>query len=209
MKRLVVVVVTAACIAAAGAGAAVAPAAPDPNAQLPGQAEQKCSLHGGRVSTTRQHCFETVFDPEGVRVFLYAADQNPMPVGKARGTVRFEFKDGSTTEVPLLPEKPKEGEPAVYYCSMHPDVVQKEPGSCPKCGMNLIPQYSLAAKADLAKAKQGDVKAVITVRGLPGEEPSATFTANVVEELRSGAPAPGGAPKSSRRSSARRSGHQS
>ncbi|RZM06271.1 MAG: hypothetical protein EOO88_53635, partial [Pedobacter sp.] len=26
-----------------------------------------------------------------------------------------------------------------YTCPMHPDVVQDKPGSCPKCGMNLIP----------------------------------------------------------------------
>ena len=25
-----------------------------------------------------------------------------------------------------------------YTCSMHPDVVQSEPGKCPKCGMDLV-----------------------------------------------------------------------
>jgi FtsP/CotA-like multicopper oxidase with cupredoxin domain len=28
--------------------------------------------------------------------------------------------------------------PAVYACPMHPEVVQEEPGSCPKCGMKLL-----------------------------------------------------------------------
>ena len=186
MKRLLIVLAATACVAAAGTVAAPTPAtptpaapgtaAPDPNAQVPGQAEQRCRLHGGQVSTSRLHCFETLFDPRGIRVFLYSADFNPMPVGQARGTVRFEFRDGSTTEVPLLPQKPREGEAAVYYCSMHPEVVQREPGTCPKCSMNLITQYSLAGAADLAKGRHGGMKAVISVRGLPGDEPAATFT---------------------------------
>ncbi len=30
--------------------------------------------------------------------------------------------------------------PLEYTCPMHPEVVQREPGSCPKCGMNLEPR---------------------------------------------------------------------
>ena len=26
-----------------------------------------------------------------------------------------------------------------YTCPMHPEIVENEPGSCPKCGMNLVP----------------------------------------------------------------------
>jgi len=158
-----------------GAGALARPPA-DPNAQTPGRAEQKCRLHGGQVSTSRQHAFETLFARDGIRVFLYSADLNPMPVGRATGSVRFEFKDGSTTEVPLLPRKPLPGEPAVYYCSMHPQHAQAQPGVCPECGMDLIPQWSLAGKADLSRATRGEMKAVITVTGMPGGEPAATFT---------------------------------
>jgi FtsP/CotA-like multicopper oxidase with cupredoxin domain len=33
-----------------------------------------------------------------------------------------------------------EGVPVVYGCPMHPEVVSDEPGSCPKCGMNLLAQ---------------------------------------------------------------------
>lgn len=27
-----------------------------------------------------------------------------------------------------------------YTCPMHPEVVSKEPGNCPKCGMKLVPK---------------------------------------------------------------------
>lgn len=30
--------------------------------------------------------------------------------------------------------------PVVYFCPMHPDVVRDEPGSCPRCGMKLLPR---------------------------------------------------------------------
>jgi FtsP/CotA-like multicopper oxidase with cupredoxin domain len=33
-----------------------------------------------------------------------------------------------------------EGVPVIYVCPMHPEVVQDEAGSCPKCGMRLLPQ---------------------------------------------------------------------
>ena len=28
----------------------------------------------------------------------------------------------------------------VYLCPMHPEVRQPNPGKCPKCGMNLLPE---------------------------------------------------------------------
>jgi FtsP/CotA-like multicopper oxidase with cupredoxin domain len=33
-----------------------------------------------------------------------------------------------------------EGVEVVYVCPMHPEVMSEEPGSCPKCGMKLLPQ---------------------------------------------------------------------
>jgi hypothetical protein len=40
-------------------------------------------------------------------------------------------------------EKAGEETAAVEYtCSMHPEVITKEPGKCPKCGMDLVKKES-------------------------------------------------------------------
>ena len=39
------------------------------------------------------------------------------------------------------PPRPTEGmETAEYTCPMHPEVISKTPGNCPKCGMKLVPK---------------------------------------------------------------------
>jgi len=53
------------------------------------------------------------------------------------------------TERAFLPEVSDFDAPVLqvrieYTCPMHPEVVQDEPGSCPKCGMNLIPREAQA-----------------------------------------------------------------
>ncbi|HEX6298020.1 MAG TPA: heavy metal-binding domain-containing protein, partial [Burkholderiales bacterium] len=34
-----------------------------------------------------------------------------------------------------------------YTCPMHPEIVQEGPGSCPKCGMALVPMLPVAPPA--------------------------------------------------------------
>src|SRR5688572_23029197 len=43
--------------------------------------------------------------------------------------------------------QPREAERKQYTCPMHPEVVQDQPGRCPKCGMELVPA-DVAAKQD-------------------------------------------------------------
>ena len=38
--------------------------------------------------------------------------------------------------VPGSPSEPA----AMYACPMHPEVIQATPGTCPKCGMRLVPK---------------------------------------------------------------------
>jgi len=41
-----------------------------------------------------------------------------------------------------------------YTCSMHPEVIRDEPGSCPKCGMDLIPRETQASTGHIPVDQQ-------------------------------------------------------
>lgn len=42
----------------------------------------------------------------------------------------------------ITPKQEPAGHQAkLYYCPMHPDVVQDKPGTCPKCGMALVEKH--------------------------------------------------------------------
>lgn len=41
------------------------------------------------------------------------------------------------------------GQPTLYTCPMHPEIVRSEPGSCPICGMTLVPRTA-APESDAA-----------------------------------------------------------
>ena len=48
------------------------------------------------------------------------------------------FLPGRATPVDGAPATPAHGQPTVYQCPMHPEVVQDRPGECPICGMDLV-----------------------------------------------------------------------
>jgi len=155
------------------------------NTQHPGDAQKKegvehsherCELHGGRVTMTQAHHFETLFAIDGVRLYMYSADQNPLPMDKVSGTVTIKETSGSSRDVKLVPNVPKKGEPTVYFCTMYDSAPQMKPGRCPSCGMALVPQSGLFGAVDLSKAQAGTVKAVVHLSDLEGQEKEVTFT---------------------------------
>lgn len=75
---------------------------------------------------------------------------NPKPPFPAKAVILTfvitVFLAGGTMWLSTLkhtgPEAPGEHADTLYTCSMHPFVVQKEPGTCPLCGMDLVPKTS-------------------------------------------------------------------
>lgn len=59
-------------------------------------------------------------------------------VGLVLGAILFGGSSSETTEGTLAAEH-EHNETGLWTCSMHPQVRQTEPGSCPFCGMDLIP----------------------------------------------------------------------
>ena len=152
---------------------------------------ERCELHGGHVSMTQAHHFETVFAPDGIRVYMYAEDQTPLPMDKVSGTVTIKEKQGGSRELKLGANVVKKGEKAVYFCPMHDSPPQMAPGKCHTCGMTLVLQGGLFGAADLSKAEPGTVKALVHLTGLEGKEKEVTFTeTNVSQEHESETPAP-------------------
>jgi hypothetical protein len=145
--------------------------------EAPGHSHDQCQYHGGLVSMTKQHHFETVFSPDGIRIYRYSGSQVPMQVQKAEGAVTLKFKDETKKEIPFTPVMPDENETTVYFCPGHPEATQMEPGICEACGtMKLMTQDYLFAEADLSNVKPGSMKAVVHIKGMTGSEPEVLFT---------------------------------
>jgi hypothetical protein len=158
-------------------------AAPAHHGEKSGHSHERCELHHGSVAMTKAHHFETVFAPDGVCIYMYSEEQNPLLMDKVSGTVTLKDSTGASQEVKLAPYVPQKGEPAVYFCTMYDSPPQMAPGKCPVCGMNLMPQGGLLAAADLSKARPGSLKAVVHLTGLDGDEKEVTFTmANAATE---------------------------
>lgn len=65
-----------------------------------------------------------------------AAEPPAPPAAAPAPTATAPTATAPTAKAPTA-ETPAEGQ--LYTCPMHPDVMQHAPGSCPTCGMNLVP----------------------------------------------------------------------
>lgn len=87
---------------------------------------------------------------------LGAADRAPLPAADVAGALsqqglidsvtrlRHCFREGAFREDAADFTAPALQTRVEYTCPMHPEVVSDQPGSCPKCGMTLVPREAAA-----------------------------------------------------------------
>lgn len=137
-------------------------------------------LHGGTVTETDTHTFETTVAGDGVHIWFFTDERAPAMAGRATGTATLKLPDGQTREVPLAVRTPTAGGPGVYFCPMHAEVVRKAPGRCEPCGgMILFHQDELFGAVDLTGLELPDLAAItaqIRLTGLQGRSHEAAFS---------------------------------
>jgi hypothetical protein len=164
-----------------------------------GHSHAKAEIHGGEVAMTKAHHFEVVWMPDHVMVYLYDMNQKPLAAKGVTGEVVLKFKDGKEQKATLalmeagkmMEEHPSE-HPSEKHAE-HPAEGQKqaehpaekhdtEHGKMSKAEMEAMhklmsDQDHLVAKVNLENVKDGEVKAIFTLKGLPGKgESTATFS---------------------------------
>jgi hypothetical protein len=134
-------------------------------------------LHGGIVTETESHVFETLIARDGIHVWFHTDEKAPAMVGRAGGTATLRLPDGQVREVALAPRAPVADATGVYFCPMHPEVVQRTPGRCEPCGgMILFHQDELFGAVDLAGVDPAAVTAQVRLTGLKGRHKEASFS---------------------------------
>ncbi len=132
-------------------------------------------------------------DPEGHELVpVYPTQPGAQPTGPA-----------VAPSAAPAPAAQAERQITAYHCPMHPEVVSRKPGTCPKCGMALTPIYeeapaaaAAAAPAPAAKAER-KIKYWVSpmdpgyVRDKPGKAPCGMDMVPVYEEAAAGPAAPG------------------
>jgi hypothetical protein len=134
-------------------------------------------LHGGVVTEVEGHVFETLIDREGLHVWFHTDELAPAMVGRAGGTASLKLPDGQVREVTLTAREPAADDRGVFFCPMHPEVVQGTPGKCEPCGgMILFHQDELLGAVDLSGIDARAVTAQVRLTGLKGRHKEATFS---------------------------------
>ena len=78
-------------------------------------------------------------------------------------------------------------QPTVYACPMHPEVRQDRPGSCPKCGMKLVPEKGAVGKVETTEPK-GSSGSTSEKTPAAKDHKRASYTCPMHPEVRQDAP---------------------
>lgn len=161
-----------------GAASAVALAAMLALGAVTSQASQLVApLHGGAVSESNGHVFESVLAADGLHVWLFTDESAPAMAGAAAGTASLKLPDGKVREVTLARRDAPAAEQGVFFCPMHAEVVRTAPGQCELCGgMKLFHQDELFGASDLKGVDLAAVSAQVRVNGLKGKQKEASFS---------------------------------
>jgi hypothetical protein len=144
-----------------------------------GQAGAVKAWHGGMMMKAGDREFETVATPEGICVYGYDTNGTPMRLDKASGTVTVHMADGTSREADLKPQDTVAGEPTAYFCPVHPDATQLEPGICRQCGGMKLTAQDVMFGAMNMWGVAGALRAEVALKDVPGEKEPVTFVATV------------------------------
>lgn len=121
----------------------------------------KADAHGGIVVMTKQHHFEVVFKPDGIRVYLYDYDQKPLADKDVIGNVTLKFKNSDKRTLDFRPV-------TAYEMAGK----QKQQHHHQSMGMDY-----LQATVDLSKVEPGSLTAEFSFKKLAhNKESEVTFT---------------------------------
>jgi hypothetical protein len=70
----------------------------------------------------------------------YEKDNKPAALRDLKAGLRVVVDADNDKEALVAKEVKISADLVIYTCPMHPEVQEKEPGKCPKCGMNLKPK---------------------------------------------------------------------
>lgn len=134
-------------------------------------------LHGGAVSESNGHVFESVLATDGLHVWLYTDENAPAMAGAAGGTASLKLPDGKVREITLARRDAPVAGQGIFFCPMHAEVVRTVPGQCEPCGgMKLFHQDELFGAGDLMGIDLAAVTAQVRITGLKGKQKEASFS---------------------------------
>lgn len=134
-------------------------------------------LHGGAVTESNGHVFESLLAADGLHVWLFTDESAPAMAGAAAGTASLKLPDGKVREITLARRDAPVAGQGVFFCPMHAEVVRSAPGQCEPCGgMKLFHQDELFGASDLKGVDLAAVAAQVRVTGLKGKQKEASFS---------------------------------